>query len=315
MNPLIIETIKMAMVVAILIFIAKFRHTKPVCDPFFADQKWTLSDAYKILLPVLIAVFLLFVLSELVPSWSLKTRLLLQLITNSLWCVAIYVLFHVVIKTPYDVTATTFGLQTTEFLRAAVLPTNVVTILFLVTIPAVNSKFQLKAHPYTQMEILSGLLLMAMSVFVAPLLEELLWRGILYPPVIKRMPKWQTITCLCFAESLSHVQANVEMVGLFLTFLFLYFVYDKSKSLYSSIILHIGLNFIAARPVIEALLSTHIDRQALGIFFICIVLFFAFCINLAWFLWKKGNPGKTSSSAVGAGLGNERTHTDASGPG
>jgi membrane protease YdiL (CAAX protease family) len=290
MPPLIIETIKMAMVVAILVYIAKCRDTQSVTDPFFADQKWTLTDAYKILLPVLIAVFLLFVLSELVPSWSLKTRLVLQLITNSLWCVAIYVLFHVVIKTPNGVTATTFGLQKTEFLRAAVLPTNVVTILFLVTIPAVNSKFQLKAHPYTEMEILSGLLLMAMSVFVAPLLEELLWRGILYPPVIKRMPKWKTITCLCFAESLSHVQANVEMVGFFSTFVLLYFVYGKSKSLYSSIILHIGLNFIAARPVIKMLLSAHVNGEMLDKFFICAVLFCAFFINVGWFIRKRISP-------------------------
>lgn len=313
---LIIETVKLVVALAILVFIAKSHKTKPVCDPFFADQKWTLTDAYKILLPLLIGVFLLFMLSKLVPEPSLDTGLVLQIFTDLLWGVAIYVPFLLIIKDPHGVTARTFGLQKTEFLRAAVLPTNILTILFTILVLgslfAGKSSSQVNAFPYTDLEIRLGLLLLVTMVFVGPPVEELLYRGILYAPVIKRMPKWQAIACLSLVESLSHVQATYQIFGLFLWFLLFYFVYARSKSLYSPIILHIGSNFIAARPQIKTLLAAHIDGKTLDDYLIWSVLFFAFCINLCWFIQKKLNPGQTSSITLSATLRDECTHNDIS---
>jgi hypothetical protein len=80
MQMIIIETIKFFIALAILAFIAKFRETKPVCDSFFANQNWTLEEAYKILLPLLIAVFLLVAPLQLVPEPALLTSLILRLI-------------------------------------------------------------------------------------------------------------------------------------------------------------------------------------------------------------------------------------------
>lgn len=312
MQMLITETIKLAIALGILAFIAKLPENKPVCDSFFGDQKWTLADAYKILLPLLIGVFLLFILSKLVPKSSLDTSLVLQIVTYLLWCIAIYAPFWLIIKTPHSVTASTFGLQNTEFLQSAVLPTNIVTILFLGSIFAVKSPSQLNAFPYTDMQIRLGLLFLVAMVFVTPLLEELLWRGILYPPVIRRMPKWQTIACLSFAESLSHMQATIEILGLFLWFLLFYFVYVRSKSLYSPIILHIGSNLITARPAIKTLLAAHIDGRILDQFFVWSILFFASCINLSWFIRKRRNLGQTLSAPLGANSRDGCTRNDIS---
>lgn len=310
MQMLIIETIKLVVALAILAYIAKFPETKPLCDPFFANQKWTLSDAYKILLPLLIAVFLLFILSKLVPKSSLDTRLVLQIFTGLLWGVAIYVPFLLIIKAPHGVTASTFGLQKSEFLQAAVLPTNIVTILFLAYIFAVKSPSQVNAFPYSDLEIRAGLLLLVTMVFVVPPVEELLYRGILYPPVRRRMPKWQAIACLSLVESLSHVQATYQIFGLFLWFLLFYFVYVRSKSLYSPIILHIGSNFIAARPQIKTLLAAHIDGKTLDQCFILSILLFAFFINLCWFIRRKRDSGQTLSTPLGVTLSDGSTHKD-----
>lgn len=298
MQMVIIESVKLVIALAILACIAKFREPKPLGDPFFAEQKWTLADAYKILLPITIAVFLLFILSRLVPTRSFDTILILQIITYVLYCTAIYILFWLNIKTPHSVTMNTFGLERDKFLQAAVLPTNIVTILFLACILFERKPSQMSAAGYTDMQTALILLLLGIGVLIIPPLEELLYRGILFPPVIRRIPKWQAIVCLSLVESLSHVQAKAEMIGLFLLFLFLYFLYGRSKSLYSPIIFHIGQNFITSRPQMKALLAAHIDGKILDQCFIWGILLFAFCINLSWFMRRKRNTGQESTRSA-----------------
>ncbi len=68
MQMLVIETIELVIAFAILAFIATLRETKPVADSFFADQRWTLADAYKIILPFEFAGFILFDLCRLLPE-------------------------------------------------------------------------------------------------------------------------------------------------------------------------------------------------------------------------------------------------------
>ena len=254
MQVLVIETIELVIALAILAFIATLRETKPVSDFFFADQKWTLSDAYKILLPFAFAGFILFWFVQILPKPSVHTRTVIDIGIYLVWCVGEFAIFWLVIKIPHKITASTFRLKKTEFLPAAVLPINVVTVLFLL---AVRNPPQPNAFLFQNVPILLNLLLLVTVIFVCPPFEELLWRGILYAPVIRRISKWQAIACLSLTESLLHMPETVEaLFWRFLGFLFRYFLYARNRSLYSPIIYHIGWNFVASRPHLKKLLSS-----------------------------------------------------------
>lgn len=296
-HMLAMETIKLVVALGILGFIFRLRETKPISDPFFADQKWTLTDAYKILVPLLIGMFLLFMLSQSAPKLSRDVRGLLRYLTILLWFAGVIVPFWLIIKTPHNVTANTFGLRRSEFLRAAVLPTNVVAILFLL---AISSASQLNTFPYTDVPMWLHLLTVVAVVLFGSLLEELLWRGILYPPIIRRMPKWQAMACVSLTESLSHLPATLEEIfWRFWGFLFFCYLYDRRRSLYGPIILHIGINLIAALPQIKTMLAAHIDGEILDAYLIWSVLLFAFCINLSWFMRRTLTISHSASLADG----------------
>jgi membrane protease YdiL (CAAX protease family) len=313
MQMIIIETMKLVIALVLLAIIAKLSETKPVCDPFFADQKWTLAEAYKVLVSLLALLIPSFILSRLYSDLHFDTRLILQLVTSSAWCIAISGLFWFFVKVPYNVNASTFGLQKAKFLSNAVVPANIVTFFFLSSILGEKSSPQLSPYVYTIKEISFGLVLLVVAVFVSSALEELLFRGILYPPVMRRIGKWQAIIYLSLTESLLHVQGNIgDTFGRFLTSLLLYFVYGRSKSLYGPIIFHIGFNAIAWQPRIKNLLAVHIDSKTLDHYSVWSILFLAFCINLSWFMRRKRNPGQSSSILLGPTLRDERTHNDVS---
>lgn len=244
MQIVIISTIKLFIVVIILGLIAKFPgHGTPLKEPFFAGQKWPLSDAYKVLAPLCIMLWLTLVLSQIIrypgPSWQLK----LQLITSSIWCFAIYTLFYFIIFKPYGIDMTILGLDKAKFLGAAVLAMNIVIILFLLSLLLrIDSPGVLGITvEYSKSEMSVFLVLTLIIVFVSPVLEELLWRGILYAPVARKVGTWQAVALLSLAEGLLHFQGYLpHTVGHFLSALLCYYVYKKSESLYAPIIIHIG---------------------------------------------------------------------------
>ena len=162
MQVLVIQTIELVIAFAILAFIAKFRATKPVSDPFFADQRWTLADAYKILLPFAFAGFIVSGLCRLLPEPSVYTRTVLRIGIYLVICVGPFAIFWLVIKIPHKITASTFGLKKTEFLPAAVLPINVVTVLFLLT---VRNPPQPDPFLFPNVPILLNLLLLVTVLF------------------------------------------------------------------------------------------------------------------------------------------------------
>jgi membrane protease YdiL (CAAX protease family) len=310
MHVLVIETIELVIALAILAFIAKFRATKPVSDSFFADHRWTLADAYKILLPFAFAGFIIISLGRLLPEPSAHTKTVLNIGNILVWCVGQFAIFWLVIKIPHKITASTFGLQKTEFLPAAVLPINVVTVLFLST---ARNPPQSDPFLFPNVPILLNLLLLVTVIFVRPPLEELLWRGILYAPVTRRISKWQAIACLSLTESLLHMPENVEAIfWLFLGFLFLYFLYARNRSLYGPIIYHIGWNFIASRPHLHKLVSSCIDINIFDKYLIWSVLLFTICINLLWFIQKKTSPGQTLLNPPGTTLTDGCTRNNSS---
>lgn len=306
MQIVIVSTIKLFIAAIILGLIAKFPGDRPpLKEPFFAGQKWTLTDAYKVLAPMCIMLWVTLVLSQIVPypgpSWQLK----LQLITSSIWCIAVYALFHFIIFKRYRMDVTVLGLDKAKFLRAAILAMNIVIILFLFSLllkidsPAVISI----AVDYSKSEMSVFLLLTFIIVFISPVLEELLWRGILYAPVARKVGPWQAAALLSLAEGLLHFQGYLpHTIGHFLSSLLCYYVYKRGKSLYAPIIIHIGYNFCGSRLVIEKALASHFDSRVLDKYYIYAVVFCGIIVNALWLtklFTKKLNSTGSTSTAVG----------------
>jgi membrane protease YdiL (CAAX protease family) len=311
----IFKIINPILALAILAIISMIHENRPVRDPFFADQKWTLTDAYKVFLPLFIILCAPPLVSQLLPNPPMDMRLVLQLITSSIWCIAIYALFCAVIKTSYGVTVSTFGLQKEKFLQSAVFPANIVMILLLGIVSGKEMVSQSSVYNYTMTDTSLGLFLLVVIVFVSPPLEELLFRGILYPPVTRRIGRWPAAVCLSCTFSVGHAIGDIRAaLGLFLSSLLLFYVYGRSKSLYSPIILHIGINCIVARPEIKRLLAANIDGAVLDKYFIGSFVFFTLLVNILCYIQSSGrsDTGKASSTPLGATLTDERTGNDTS---
>jgi hypothetical protein len=58
MQAVIIGTVKMIAALVLLLAIARLPHDSSADDPFFAGQEWTLRDAYKVLIPYFVLLWL-----------------------------------------------------------------------------------------------------------------------------------------------------------------------------------------------------------------------------------------------------------------
>jgi len=306
MHLIIISTAKLIIALVILAVITKTPHDRTLQDPFFADQKWTLIDAYKILLPLCTLLMLTSVLSQMWGYPPVHLQLILQLITSSIWSLAIYGLFHFIIEKPYRITPSIFGLDKAK-LSAGVLPLNIVIILFLFSLGIKSDSLGIisVAIEYSKSGVLLFLLLMLVINVISPVFEELLWRGILYVPVARKVGTWQAIGLLSFVESLLHLHGGLhETAGHFLYGLLCFYFYKRSRSLYGPIILHIGRNLCVSRLVIGKALAPYADGRVIDKYYVYTFFFCGFIINAIWlinFLRKKLNStGNASSSADAA---------------
>jgi membrane protease YdiL (CAAX protease family) len=111
----------------------------------------------------------------------------------------------------------------------------------------------LKRALASPMQLLAALL---MILVAAPVMEELLFRGLLQTWIKKHLGIKAAIllASLCFALfhiSISHGAGNLSLVAsLFAFSCFLGFIYERQKSLLSSIILHITFNLVSTLRII-----------------------------------------------------------------
>lgn len=84
----------------------------------------------------------------------------------------------------------------------------------------------------------------ASAVVVAPVIEELLFRGVLFAGLAKRWPVWLAAVVSSLAFAVLHGQVNVGIYTFILGFL-LSWLYVRSGSLYPGILVHFINNLVA----------------------------------------------------------------------
>ena len=135
-------------------------------------------------------------------------------------------------------------------LSAAALGLLSVPVLMLVTAatkpifgPAKNPPLPLSgAEAWSQPSYL--LMLMLGVVVLAPLMEEMIFRGLLFGWLRRHLGLWQAAALAALAHAVLHFDLGA-LPGLFILFLFLAWIYEYSQSLWIPAIVHGVHNFAA----------------------------------------------------------------------
>ena len=98
---------------------------------------------------------------------------------------------------------------------------------------------------FTTVYGLERLLAFIMLVLVAPIVEELIFRGLLQTKLKKsKMPVWLVVLVVSFVFALAHGQLNVA-IDVFVLGIMLSVLREKTESIWSSVLVHIMKNFLA----------------------------------------------------------------------
>lgn len=262
---LFVATLKLAAIALILVMIAKNRNEVALDDPFFESQPWTLRDAYKVIVPPLLVIYvevllMCTVIKESTHKWLIITWL--TLITYEI--VALILYFHYIHK-PYKLTWSTFGLDKAKFLISGVRHLNIagtIAILILVGDLAYEKPSVAPSGiPGAGMTALrTGILgLVVMGVISCPIVEELLFRGLLYAPVARRLGSWKSMLLLALVFYLCHFLYGVHAIPNYVIIVLYYYGYTTSRSLWVPIIWHIFANFMHDMHDIAAVLEPLVD--------------------------------------------------------
>lgn len=280
MNAIILCTTNLIISVGILAIISKVRYNKIIDEPFIDNHNWSLIDAYKVAIPVIILSWLMLAISNLCQ----KQYLAVPLISIMLWCISICLGYFYFIKRPYLVRMSVFGLDKSHFLRIGVLYINIVLIIIVILI---NTEAHHKTIHQNNIRLSTDVILFSLTMlivlFISPVLEELLFRGILYAPTVKKIGTWKSIILLSLVETLIHPYHNMLKFMICLLFwIILYYCYDKYHSLYVTIVLHIGLNLYNAHIDINNVLITIIDINIIDSYITYGALFILSIIDIIW---------------------------------
>jgi len=290
---MILGTLKLIVIVIILAIIIRIGHDRPLHERFFEEQKWRLNDAYKIVIPLLALVYLQFILHYVLPQYGS----FFSAIFGPLYCIIIYGGYYFFIKKVYGVSAIVFGLDRAKFLKSGVRNANIAIILSLLVI-ILQSKdnlvylvpaFSTFTKDWVPADIirnannymnLISVYLLVLAVFVIPVFEELLFRGILFTPVARRIGMWKAIGLLSVFGALGHLHFNIETIGGVVLWFLLYWIYVRSASLYGSIIWHMAFNFMLLRYA--GVLASDIDGNTLDKYYTCGLLLLLLFVNSVW---------------------------------
>ena len=183
---LIVATMKLVAIALILVMIAKNRNEVALDDPFFDSQPWTLRDAYKVIIPPLLVIYGHVLLLFTVVRGFNYTWLITVWLTSIIYDIGVVVLYFQYIYKPYKPTWSTFGLDKTKFLISGVRHLNIagaIGIFVLVLELAVGKPSAATGDSASvgMMPFRAGFLfLLFMAVISGPILEELLFRAVLY---------------------------------------------------------------------------------------------------------------------------------------
>lgn len=201
---MILGTIKLIVILIILAMIARIRQDRPLDQPFLDSHKWTLRDAYRIVIPIVALGYLQFILHHTLTQYSSY----LSLIFAAIYCAAIFGYYYLFFKNVYGVGATVFGLDKANFLKSGIRNANIALILvllFIVLEPKLPGPSTGSADKYANLVLFVNLITVLIAVLIGPVLEELLFRGILYTPVARKVGVWKAMGLLAVVVSLGHL--------------------------------------------------------------------------------------------------------------
>lgn len=277
----VLASIKLVIIAIILAWIARKNMDRPLEESFFYNQKWTLSDAYKVLIPLLALDYVLVLVDT--ARMSPTQRLTIQLLA----CIGLYGLFWWFIKKRYDVTWSTFGLDNK---KRGLIHFNLASILVL-SVFGIPRAFGW-SHPNAQMPVSVGLeaiLSLSTVILIGPIMEELLFRGVLYAPVTRRVGSSAAIGLLTVVHSLGHLRYTQETLAAVAVISFLlYCVYVRSLSLFGPIIWHITGNLVVY-------LFYHTSFYALQPYLLLSLLAILIAVDSIWLLGRSGDNTRSNT--------------------
>lgn len=290
MIELTIGLAQIVVALGLLAAIAVVPEESPSDDPFFALHTWTLTDAYKNIVP---ACFMGMIFFSLFVLYRDALPLLIYTVLPT-FCLVIYGLYYFTIKRPYRIDVTIFGLDRPKFLKSGILPANIVIVFFIYLALREEECSIMWMSRQPRFGDSVYLLTFVSFGFVIPVLEELVFRGILYAPVMRRIGTWKAIASLTVIEILLHpgVMDVLQICWQLFIWILLFSVYVKSKSLFGPIILHIGFNLGFWEPASIGMLARHLGVglgivQKLYIFTSVLALLVINALWLAAFLRKR----------------------------
>jgi membrane protease YdiL (CAAX protease family) len=268
MENMIIAIVKLIMALAILGFIARVPENLSDHCPFFAQHKWTLRDAYRILFCLIAVQFLDAILFAVWLRFLPRTPVVILMSGAVLVIPSIITccLYYFTISRHYGINVSIFGIDKSKFLKRGLVSANITMILFALlgafrAIPPLS--------PGASEWPIGFLLTVAVLGFLGPATEELLFRGILYAPVARRAGKWKAIIALSLVECLMHTNFGIEQsIPQFLFWILLYHIYVRSESLLSPIILHMAFNALSWQPMGMAMMASCMDIRSVRLFWI-----------------------------------------------
>ncbi|MEW6499615.1 MAG: CPBP family intramembrane glutamic endopeptidase [Cyanobacteriota bacterium] len=282
MDLVIVGTIKLIVVLLILAIIARIDHDHPFDQPFFEQHRWTLNDAYKILIPVLSLTYLQFILHCILAQHTLLPQLL-TLISAVIYCVTILTCYYWFIQKPFGVGLTDLGLDKAKSLRSGIRNANIALVFLLFTAWVGELSATSSQNTHISPAVLAYMLTLLLVVLVTPILEELLFRGVLYSPVARKLGAWKAICLLSLVTALLHLHYGTgQTLFQFVFGLLLYYSYKSGTSLYGPIVWHITANFYFNRFDIGKVLAPLLDASALGRYYVYGFLFVLLMINAFW---------------------------------
>lgn len=281
---IIVGTIKLIVIAIILAIIARLGHDRPLMQTFFQSQNWTLNDAYKIVIPLLPLVYLQFVLHQTLPQYAS----FLSLIFGSTYCIVIYGSYYLFIKKVYRISSTTFGLNKENFLNIGIRHANIALILVLLSVtlePKIAGPSVVSTDKSTNSVLFANLTTVLLGVFMVPILEEVLFRGILYAPVARKIGAWKAMSLLAVVSSLWHLHyTGTYVLGNIVVSFLLYYGYVKRTSLYVPIIWHIAFNFMCIRSDLATALAVYTGGYISDRYYIFVIAFILLAINFTWLI-------------------------------
>jgi len=290
-RAMIIWTAKFMGILIILALIAGRRGDRPFDQPFFENQKWTMNDVCKIMLPVLAFVYVQSILLHTLTQYAMVLAPIFSL-TN---CIAIYGFYYLFIGKPYGVSLTAFGLGKERLFESGVRHANFALIFALYFI-IFQPRLPLPPDPLIgkQINLVSylGIVQVLLVCLVGPVLEELLFRGILFCPVARKTGKWSAIVLLSVLFALSHLQSNqIQTLGVVIISFLLYCAYIKTTSLYAPIVWHAVINLMSLRLTLASAAVGHIDTQILDRYCIWGLIIVLLTVNFPRLVNFLRNPG------------------------